>query len=181
MRALLRQPLWWPAATLLLLLLAGLVALAADPGSALRPLLLLTPEQRTIHVRVDGEVARPGDYELSAAATLRDAVLAAGGARTSARGDLALALPLFDGAHVFLAAEDGGPPSSPQRIAHRVDLNRASLAELVALPGIGETRAHALIDARAAEPFLSLQDVVERGLLPLRIAETLQPVAGVSP
>lgn len=164
-----------------LLLVSGLAVLAADLGSTPQPLLRLLPEDRTIRVRVEGEVARPGEYELSAAATLGDAVLAAGGPLNSARGDIDPKLQLFDGAHVFLAAEADGVPSAPQRIAYRVDLNRASFAELIALPSIGATRAKALIDARRDEPFVSLQDVVERGLLPRSAAETLQPLAGVSP
>lgn len=146
-----------------------------------QPLRHLSPEERPIRIRVDGEVAQPGEYELSAAATLGDAVLAAGGLLDSARGDIDSTLQLFDGVHVFLAASADGVPSAPQRIAYRVDLNRASPAELMALPGISERRAKALIDARQDEPFASLQDVVERGLLPRSAAETLQSLVGVSP
>ena len=181
MRALLRQPIWWPAATLFWLLIAGLAVLAVNSGSMPQPLRHLSPEERPIRIRVDGEVAQPGEYELSAAATLGDAVLAAGGLLDSARGDIDSTLQLFDGVHVFLAASADGVPSAPQRIAYRVDLNRASPAELMALPGISERRAKALIDARQDEPFASLQDVVERGLLPRSAAETLQSLVGVSP
>lgn len=181
MRALLRQPVWWPATTLFLLLVAGLAVLAADSGSVPQPPQHLSPEERTIRIRVDGAVARPGEYELSAAVTLGDALLAAGGPLDSARGDIDPKMQLFDGVHVFLAVDADGAPSAPQRIAHRVDLNRASLAELMALPGIGAKRAKALIDARHDEPFASLQDVVDRGLLPRSTAETLRPLVGVSP
>lgn len=181
MRALLRQPVWWPAATLFLLLVAGLAVLAADSASVPQPPQHLSPEERSIRVWVDGEVAQPGEYELSAAATLGDAVMAAGGLLDSARGDIDPTLQLFDGVHVFLAASADEVPSAPQRIAYRVDFNRASPAELMALPGIGERRAKALIDARLDEPFASLQDVVDRGLLPRSIAETLRPLVGVSP
>ena len=163
-----------------LLLVSGLAVLAADLGSTPQPLLRLLPEDRTIRVRVEGEVARPGEYELSRSDLGRRRP-GAGGPLNSARGDIDPKLQLFDGAHVFLAAEADGVPSAPQRIAYRVDLNRASFAELIALPSIGATRAKALIDARRDEPFVSLQDVVERGLLPRSAAETLQPLAGVSP
>ncbi|PZC49857.1 MAG: competence protein ComEA [Chloroflexi bacterium] len=47
-----------------------------------------------------------------------------------------------------------------------VDLNRASTQELEALPGIGEVRAGAIIEARAEAPFSSLAEVAERGVLP---------------
>lgn len=62
-----------------------------------------------------------------------------------------------------------------------VDLNRASRAELQALPGLGSSRADAIIAARALQPFLSLADLVERGLLPLSVAERLVDLAGASP
>jgi len=62
-----------------------------------------------------------------------------------------------------------------------VDLNRASRAELQALPGLGSSRTDAIIVARALQPFASLADLVERGLLPLSVAEGLVDLAGASP
>lgn len=50
-----------------------------------------------------------------------------------------------------------------------IDLNRASRAELEALPGIGEARAEAIIAAREEAPFTSLAEVEERGVLPARV------------
>lgn len=61
-----------------------------------------------------------------------------------------------------------------------VDLNRASRAELEALPGLGSSRADAIIAARALRPFASLAELVERGLLPLSVAEGLVDLAGAS-
>ena len=62
-----------------------------------------------------------------------------------------------------------------------VDLNRASEAELRALPGIGETRAEAIPGARADRPFRDLGDLVERDVLPASVAEALQGLAGAKP
>ena len=50
-----------------------------------------------------------------------------------------------------------------------VDLNRASRAELEALPGIGEARAEAIMAARGEAPFTALAEVGERGVLPARV------------
>ncbi len=43
--------------------------------------------------------------------------------------------------------------------AVQVDLNRASAAELAALPGIGATKAQAIVDHRTAEPFRTIDDL----------------------
>ncbi len=42
----------------------------------------------------------------------------------------------------------------------RVDLNRASVAELMRLPGVGEKRAQAIVAHRAREPFRRPEDVI---------------------
>ncbi len=181
MRALSRQPVWWPATALFLLLIAGLAALAADPGASGGPAQILPAEQRVIRVHVSGAVAAPGDYQLAAAASVGDAIAAAGGLAPDAGSDSAMELRLFDGASVFVGRAEGGPPSRPQPISHRIDLNRASAAELVALPGIGPGRAQALIEARAARPVASLQDVVDRGIWPHSAAEQVQAFVGVAP
>lgn len=62
-------------------------------------------------------------------------------------------------------------PTEPSA-ATLIDLNRATAAELQALPGIGPSRAEAILRARAVRPFASLGDLVERGLL--RAGEALE-------
>lgn len=42
----------------------------------------------------------------------------------------------------------------------RIDLNRASVAELMRLPGLGQKRAQAIAAARARQPFRRVEDVV---------------------
>ena len=46
-----------------------------------------------------------------------------------------------------------------------IDLNTATIAELSILPGIGETRAQAIVLLRAQQPFRSLADLADRGVL----------------
>jgi competence protein ComEA len=42
----------------------------------------------------------------------------------------------------------------------RIDLNRASVTELMRLPGVGERRAQAIAAHRAKQPFRRVEDVL---------------------
>jgi len=53
-----------------------------------------------------------------------------------------------------LAARKGLAPGE------RVDLNRASAAELMRLPGVGRSRAEAIVASRAQKPFRRPEDVL---------------------
>ncbi len=70
------------------------------------------------------------------------------------------------------------PSASP---TPTVDLNRASRAELMALPGIGEGRADAILAARDLRAFESLLDVAERGILSVDVLQRLAGWVGVRP
>lgn len=53
----------------------------------------------------------------------------------------------------------------------RIDLNRASPAELMRLPGVGERRAQAIVAHRAKGPFRRVEDVLAvKGLGPKWLA-----------
>jgi len=53
-----------------------------------------------------------------------------------------------------LAAKKALPPGE------RLDLNRATVAELMRLPGVGEKRAQAIVAHRAKQPFRRAEDVL---------------------
>ena len=116
-----RQPVWWPSITLAIVVVAGLVVLAAEPDAQPTVIAIFAADERLTPLPVAA--------------------------------------------------------NSPTM----VDLNRASEAELRALPGIGETRAEAIIGARAERPFRDLGDLVEREVLPASVAEALRGLAGATP
>ena len=77
---------------------------------------------------------------------------------------LTLHSPLF----AATAAPPAPPAATPTRTAAppRVDVNRASAAELVVVPGIGERLAQAIVELREKKgPYTKLEDLLEvRGI-----------------
>jgi competence protein ComEA len=151
----------------------------------------------SIVVHVAGEVNSPGVYTLSNSARMIDAVLAAGGA--TARADLEvinLATPLVDSSQIFVPAK--GSTERPVFVRPRpgingvqptqgssdsngvVNINRASVTELDALPGVGPATAQAIVDYRTANgPFGSPEDLMNvKGIGPAKF-ETMRKLVGV--
>lgn len=156
---------------------------AAEPGVGTGPDLLV--------VDVGGAVANPGVYRVPAGSRVGDAIAAAGGYgprvdAERASAELNLAAVIGDGDRVRVpsrddpaAAVDGGGTSggagsgsggpgaggSGSGSGGLVDLNRASSAELEALPGIGPVLAGRIIASREEQPFRSVDELRERGIL----------------
>jgi len=129
-----------------------------------------------IVVDVGGAVARPGVYRLVAGSRVADAIAAAGGFgprvdAAAAAGQLNLAALLADGERVRVPSRDDPPAASSAGGAAAtpggglVDLNRATSAELEALPGIGPVTAAKIIAAREAAPFTTVDDLRTRKLV----------------
>jgi competence protein ComEA len=123
-----------------------------------------------IVVDVGGAVARPGLVRLDPGARVGDAIEAAGG--FGPRVDLAeagrslnLAQPLSDGFKVIVPelGATGGPATAADD--GRIDLNAADQAALESLPGIGPVTAAKIMEARATQPFRSVEDLRDRGIV----------------
>jgi competence protein ComEA len=55
-----------------------------------------------------------------------------------------------------------GPALAKEALApgERIDLNRASVSELMRLPAVGEKRARAIVEHRTRRPFRRIEDVL---------------------
>ncbi|MBP7963631.1 MAG: ComEA family DNA-binding protein [Caldilineaceae bacterium] len=161
------------------------IVLQPPPTPMPTPAPTASPTPGPITVFVSGGVMTPGLVELPATARAGDAITAAGGLAPGADEALVnQAQPLWDGAQVHVptapAADGGGGglalsnPSPPTGVSGegsgftagslpgapggdgRININTASAAELETLPGVGPSRAQAIIDNR---PFASVEDL----------------------
>jgi competence protein ComEA len=150
-------------------------------------------------VEVAGAVAHPGLYHLPPGGRVADAITAAGGfgprvdaARAAAQ--LNLAAHVADGDRILVPSRDdpSPPPGGPViggagggaapaggAAAGPVDLNRATAAELDALPGIGPVTAAKIIAARQERPFASVDDLRTRKLVGQSTFEKLRSLVVV--
>ena len=80
------------------------------------------------------------------------------------------------------AATPAEKPEAPGMLAGEVlDLNTASLSDLTRLPGIGETKAQAILDWREAHgPFRAVEDLLSVDGIGEKTWETLRPYVRVN-
>ena len=104
------------------------------------------PPELSGELYIGGAVANPGVYSLKEGDTLQTLLSDAG------------IEPDADPSHIELYIPREGEAELPQKI----DINRAEPWLLEALPGIGETRAQAIVDYRSENgPFKRIEDLLK--------------------
>lgn len=137
-----------------------------------------------IWVDVQGAVEKPGAYELETGSRVKDALLAAGGLSSDADRNyisrhINLAQKVTDGIKVFVPAEGElvvAQASIQGSSTQVLNLNVASQSQLEKLPGIGESRAKSIIDAR---PYTSVDDLLSKKVVPKSVFEDIKELVSV--
>lgn len=116
-----------------------------------------TAEKQRICVHVCGEVKKPGMYYMAPESRVNDAIEAAGGFTEIAReASVNLARSLQDGEQLYVCSV------SEEISDGRININLASKEQLMQLPGIGESKAEAIVAYRNQHgSFMAVEDLLK--------------------
>lgn len=174
------------------------IRVMAPPTPAPTATAAPTPTPGPIMVYVSGAVMAPGVFTLAPDARIADAIAAAGGLRADAdSAQVNQAQHLFDGAQVHVPVVGAAPPlagglagllPTPTPGARTatvemaagglIDLNTATQAELESLPGIGASKAAAII---ANRPYATVDDLDRVPGIGPSTLDQLRPLVIVQP
>jgi competence protein ComEA len=175
-------------------ILEGGAPLGSVPSAAIGVAGGATGSAPDLIVEIVGAVVRPGVYRVPPDSRIGDLVEAAGGygARVDAdraSQELNLAALVHDGDKIRVPSRDDevgvGQPASGSAASDagdpdgRVDLNRATSAELEALPGIGPVTAGKILTSRDEQPFVAVEDLRTRKLVGEKTFETIKGLVAV--
>lgn len=167
---------WWLSLSVVGLMLMGWSGWQSRKEEKVEVEYIDIGEEEVVWLWVDvgGAVERPGVYELEEGSRIKDGLIAAGGLADEANRDyvsrmINLAEKVEDGEKVYIPfREEGVVAGVAVDNEGVVNLNTASESQLDTLWGVGEARAKEIINGR---PYASVEEVVERGVLPASVVE----------
>lgn len=121
-------------------------------------------EAAPICVYVCGQVHTSGVFQLSEGARIADALAAAGGmTEEAAKTYLNQAEILKDGQKIYVPSEEEAVEEvSASEAEGKININIASLEQLMTLSGIGESKAKAIVQYREAQGrFETIEDIMK--------------------
>ncbi len=163
--------LWTPFTILLVVIIAvsGIFAWSRYSAAQAKEISIAdgcSSERVTNQIYIGGIVANPSFYPLKAGDSISSLIQAAGGVTTSA--DLNV---------IKLYISEVGDEEAPQKI----NLNRAEVWLLEALPGIGEERAKAISDYRLEHgPFCNINEITRVTGIGIKTFEQIKPLITVA-
>jgi competence protein ComEA len=164
------------ATVAVILIVVVIIATSSKSESKQIDLIPITEEQTSdvitsddsIFVEVAGQVARPGVYELRSEPLVIELVELAGGFSTEAdllfvHRELQLAVRVVDGQKIYIPSihdttSSASPANYSDNAGAKLNLNTATLEQLMELEGIGEVTAEKII---ANRPYESLEELKE--------------------
>ena len=99
-------------------------------------------------IEIKGEVIYPGIYTLEEGALLIDAIKLAGGFSPYADTSNINLVSIISNNQLIIIPKKDENTNSSTYISNLININKASLDDLMALPGIGESKARKIIDYR---------------------------------
>jgi competence protein ComEA len=115
-----------------------------------------------IFVDIDGAVINPGVYQLNDGDRVNDAIIMAGGlTETAYTKNLNKARKLVDGEKIYILTEDEIESEDVPGNSGLININTATINDLMSLPGIGEVYAQRIIDYRNIKNFSNIEQIKE--------------------
>lgn len=119
-----------------------------------------------IYTHITGEIKKPGVYKMKAGTRMDDLVKEAGGLTDEADiNQINLSEKLVDEERIIVpskseVSEEGITSAAIDAKTKKININKASLSELMTLPGVGEKTAQKFIDYREQKKFKKIEDVM---------------------
>jgi competence protein ComEA len=132
-------------------------------ASATTPTIAEIADEALLEVHVAGAVVAPGVVQVPEGSIVAEAIAAAGGLTGDADPDgINLAARVQDGDQVVVPSSGSSEPSGASPGDGLIAINRATIAELEALPGVGPVLAGRIVAYREEHgPFRAVEDLLD--------------------